>query len=125
MATAQVPSVADRWARQPFYFNSAAHLLRIGRERATNLDEMLECLRICPNDSIFQHTFQTLQEHHFIREGFSNDFAHWAFAACNEVGLAERLAAIDVREFTSVIDLRQRILQTFEDYLKRNPRARD
>ncbi|MBZ5569699.1 MAG: DUF5752 family protein [Acidobacteriia bacterium] len=125
MATVQALSIADRWARVPFYFNSAAHLLRIGRERATNLSELLEALRTCPNDSIFQHTFQTLQEHHFIREGFSNDFAHWAFAACNEVGLAERLASIDVREFTSIPDLRGRLVAVVEEYLKRNPRARD
>ena len=125
MASAQSPSLADRWARAPFYFNSAAHLLRIGRERATNLNELLAALRACPNDSIFEHTFQTLQEHHFIREGFSNDFAHWAFAACNEVGLAERLAAIDVREFTSISDLRSRLVAIVEDYVKLNPRAGD
>src|SRR5512147_2846462 len=125
MSTVQAPSLVDRWARAPFYFNSAAHLLRIGRERVSNLTELLEALRACPNDSIFQHTFQTLQEHHFIREGFSNDFAHWAFAACNEVGLAERLASVDVREFTSIVDLRKRIIEIVEEYLKRNPRARD
>jgi hypothetical protein len=125
MATVQSPSLVERWARAPFYFNSAAHLLRIGRERATNLNELLAGLRACPNDSIFQHTFQTLQEHHFLREGFTNDFAHWAFAACNEVGLAERLAAIDVREYTSISDLRNRLVAIVEDYLKRNPRARD
>src|SRR6266404_7571185 len=90
MATTLVNKPATRWARAPFYFNSAAHLLRIGRQRADNLSELLEALRTCPDDSIFQHTFRTLQEHHFIREGFSNDFAHFAFAACNEVGLAER-----------------------------------
>ncbi len=125
MATLLPLSMVDHWARAPFYFNSAAHLLRIGRERANNLTELLEALRTCPNDSIFQHTFQTLQEHHFIREGFSNDFAHWAFAACNEVGLAERLAALDVREFTSIPDLRNRLVAIVEDYLKRNQRARD
>ena len=126
MTTAQVASLlSERWARAPFYFNSAAHLLRIGRERATTLAEFLDAVRTCPNDSIFQHTFQTLQEHHFIREGFSNDFAHWAFAACNEIGLAERLASVDVREFTSVNDLRERIIDIVSDYLKRNPRARD
>jgi hypothetical protein len=125
MATLQAPSILDRWARAPFYFNSAAHILRIGRERATNLSELLEGLRTCPNDSIFQHTFQTLQEHHFIREGFSNDFAHWAFAACNEVGLAERLAAIDVRAFTSISDLRNRLVAIVEQYLRYNPRAHD
>jgi hypothetical protein len=125
MASAEMPAVAERWARSPFYFNSAAHLIRIGREKATNLAELLEALQVCPDDSIFQHTFQTLREHHFIREGFSNDFAHWAFAACNEVALAERLAGIDVREFTSIAALRQRLVDIVDAYLKHNPRARE
>jgi hypothetical protein len=125
MATVTSPTVASRWARSPFYFNSAAHLLRIGRERTYNLAELLAALRTCPDDSIFQHTFQTLQEHHFIREGFSNDFAQWAFAACNEVGLAERLAGVDVREFTSIKALRDRLVQITEEYVTRNPRASD
>ena len=98
-------------APKPFYFNTSAHLLRIGRERATTLSELLQALRTCSEGSIFQHTFRTLQEHHFIREGFSNDFAHWTFTACNERGLAERLASIDVREFTSVQAVREQIVQ--------------
>jgi len=125
MATALAGSTQLRWARSPFYFNSASHLIRIGRERATTLGEFAEALRKCPDDVIFQHTFQTLQEHHYIREGFSNDFAHWAFAACNEVGLAERLSAIDVREFTSIKTLRETLVDTVDDYLKKNPRARE
>ncbi|MGC2696234.1 MAG: DUF5752 family protein [Candidatus Angelobacter sp.] len=124
MATApQLPSTRPRWARSPFYFNSASHLLRIGREKATNLLELLEALRGCPESSIFQHTFQTLEEHHFISEGFSNDFSHWAFAACNEVELAEWLANIDVREFTSIAMLRERLIHIIETYLQKNPRA--
>ncbi|HZU23429.1 MAG TPA: DUF5752 family protein [Terriglobales bacterium] len=125
MATTMQPVTAQRWARQPFYFNTAAHLLRIGRQRASTLNELLEGVRTCPDDSIFQHTFQTLQEHHFIREGFSNDFAHWAFAACNEVGLAERLSSVDVREYTSIKALRERIVAIVDDYLKKNSRAAD
>lgn len=125
MATAQLPTNVRRMAKSPFIFMSAAHLLRIGRERANNLGELLEDLRVVPDDSIFQHTFRTLQEHHFIREGFSNDFAHWAFAACNEVSLAERLASLDVREYTSLASLRERIIKIIEDYIQQNPRARD
>lgn len=124
MATApQMPATRARWARSPFYFNSASHLLRIGTERATCLQELLEAIRTCPDASIFQHTFQTLEEHHFIKEGFSNDFSHWAFSACNEVELAERLAAIDVREFTSIAALRERLLHLIETYLQKNPRS--
>jgi len=125
MATVQLPTNVHRTAKSPFIFMSAAHLLRIGRERANNLGELLEALRVVPDDSIFQHTFRTLQEHHFIREGFSNDFAHWAFAACNEVSLAERLASLDVREFTSLPSLRERIIKTIEDYVQQNPRSRE
>ena len=125
MATTAVNKPATRWARAPFFFNSAAHLLRIGRQKAATLSELLEAVRICPDDSIFQHTFRTLQEHHFIREGFSNDFAHWAFSACNEVALAEQLAGIDVRIFTSVNAVRDRIVAIMEAYLKNNPRSAD
>ena len=125
MATAEMNGIVHRQARAPFHFQSAAHLIRIGREKATNLSELLEALKVCPDESIFQHTFQTLREHHFIRDGFSNDFAHWAFAACNEVGLAERLAGIDVREFMSIAALRQRLVEIMETYLQQNPRARD
>jgi len=124
MATApQLPTTRPRWARSPFYFNSASHLLRIGREKAATLAELLEAIRTCPESSIFQHTFQTLAEHHFISGGFSNDFSHWAFASCNEVELAERLAAIDVREFTSITTLRERLIHIIETYLQKNPRA--
>lgn len=124
MATVpQAQPTRAHWARSPFYFNSASHLLRIGRERANSLQELLEAVRTCPDASIFQHMFQTLEEHHFIKEGFSNDFSHWAFAACNEVELAERLAAIDVREFTSIAALRERLVHLIDTYLQKNPRS--
>jgi Family of unknown function (DUF5752) len=106
---------------KPFYFNTSAHLLRITTQKANTLSEFLDALRVCPDDSIFQHTFHTLQEHHFIREGFSNDFAHWALAACNEPGLAEQLASVDVREFTSLGELRERFIQIVEQHLQLNP----
>lgn len=119
-AAAQAPVVTRR-ASKPFYFNSESHLTRIGRERAANLAELLQGLKSCPDASIFYHTFQTLREHHYIRGGFSNDFAQWTFAACNEAGLAERLAAVDVRDFTSIQEIRDRIVKTVESYLKANP----
>jgi len=119
-------TIADRpsrVARKPFYFNTSAHLLRIGRERATTVSELLQGLRACSDDCIFQHTFRTLQEHHCIREGFSNNFAHWVSSAYHEPGLAERLASVDVREFTSIGAVRERIVQIVDTYLQCNPRS--
>jgi len=122
MTSAMAPTLAHTSVK-PFYFNTSAHLVRITRQKASALAEFLDALRECPESSIFQHSFRTLQEHHFIREGFSNDFAHWALSACNEPSLAEGLASVDVREFTSVAELRERFVQIVQTFLQRNPTA--
>jgi hypothetical protein len=106
-----------------FYFRSASYIMRIGRERATNLAELLEGLRVCPDDSVFQHTFQTLREHHFISAGLVNDFAQWAYGACNEAELAERLSSVDVRDFSAIAPLRERLVTTVAEHLKAYPAA--
>ena len=118
MTSAMAPTLAHTSVK-PFYFNTSAHLVRITRQKASTLAELLDALRECPESSIFQHSFRTLQEHHFIREGFSNDFAHWALSACNEPSLAEGLASVDVREFTSVAELRERFVQIVQTFLQR------
>lgn len=117
------PDHRPRRPGKPFYFNTSEHLLRIGRQRATTLAELLQALRTCPEDSIFQHTFRTLQEHHFIRQGFSNDFAHWSLSACHEPVLAEKLASVDVREFTAIEGLRQRMIEIVDEFLQKHPKA--
>src|SRR5260370_8290958 len=101
--TATVPNLT-RTPVKPFYFNTSAHLLRITRQKANTLSEFLNALRECPEGSIFQHSFRTLQEHHFIREGFSNDFAHWAVSACNEPSLADGLSTLAVPQFPSLAE---------------------
>ncbi|HXE91648.1 MAG TPA: DUF5752 family protein [Terriglobales bacterium] len=110
-------------ARTSFVFRSAAHLLRIEPQRAATIAELLDGLRTCSDASIFEHTFQTLREHHFITRGFSNDFAHWVLAACNEATLAEQLTAVDVREFTDIAELRKRLVDILEEYVFRRPDA--
>lgn len=121
MTTAARPPL--RKPAKPFYFNTSEHLVRIERDRALTLPELLQALRECPEGSIFQHTFRTLQEHHFIRQGFSNDFAHWSLSACHEPVLAEQLASVDVREFTSIAGLRARMVDIVEQFLEEYPRA--
>jgi hypothetical protein len=121
MTTTATPVVQLRAPAKPFYFNTSAHLLRITTQKANTLAELLEALRTCPEDSVFQHTFRTLQEHHFLREGYSNDFAHWTLTDCNEPGLAEQLASVDVREFTSLGEMRERFIQILQKHIDSNP----
>ncbi len=114
---------AERKPARPFYFNTSEHLLRISRQRAATLGELHETLRVCDDGSIFQHTFRTLQEHHFIRQGFSNDFAHWSLSACHEPILAEQLASVDVREFTTIEGLRDRMVEIVGEFIGTHPHA--
>ncbi len=121
-----MPAAVERPVRKPnkpFYFNTSESLMRIGRQKATNVSELWQALQTCPDDSIFQHTFRTLQEHHFIRQGFSNDFAYWCLFACNEPVLAEQLASVDVREFTEIEGLRLRMVGILDDFLRQHPQS--
>jgi len=111
--------------QKPFYFNTSESLLRIERQKANHLSELLVGLETCPDGSIFQHTFRTLQEHHFIRQGFSNDFAHWSVFACNEPALAEQLASVDIREFTAIEGLRRRMVEILDKFLHLNTLSGD
>ncbi len=93
-------------AETPFDFVTASYLTRIGNQSAGTLSELLTGLEHCSDASIFHHTFQTLGTHHFLTEGFSNDFAQWALASTNRNDLAEQLAALDIRDYLSIAALR-------------------
>ncbi len=110
-------------AKEPFQFVAASYLIRIRPERAHTLGEMARDLRTVSEASIFYHTFQSLEAHHY--SAFSSDFAQWIMAACNEAALAERLAAVDLRDFVSLEDLRQALARRVEEHLKVIPRAAD
>jgi hypothetical protein len=105
----------------PFQFVAASYLIRIRRERATTLGEMAAFLRTCSDASLFYHTFQSLETHHYT--AFSSDFAQWIQAACNEAALAERLASIDLRSFVTMPELREALAGPVEEHLQQNAAA--
>ena len=110
-------------AKRPFQFVAASYLTRICQERAWTLAELTQNMTKVSEASIFYHTFQSLESHHYT--AFSNDFAQWILAACNEACLAEELAAIDLRDFLSVEDLRNALVAAVERYLMKCPQVAD
>jgi hypothetical protein len=109
-------------ASEPFQFETASYLIRIGNHRACSLVELQKGLEACSDGSIFYHTVQTLGRHHFLTEGFSNDFAQWALDACNRPVLAEQLASLDIRDYVSLAELRSDLRRVVSDYCVANPR---
>lgn len=108
-------------AETPFEFFTVSSLTRIGNQSAGTICEMLTGLQQSSDASIFYHTFQTLGTHHFLTEGFSNDFAQWAHADVNREDLAEQLEALDIRDYTSIAALRNDLCRVMEDYCKERP----
>src|SRR5207245_8033525 len=102
---------------------AASYLVRIGAEPVRTLGELAKSLRSCPQASIFYHTFQSLEAHHYT--SFSSDFAQWALTACNEAALAEQLAIVDLREIVSLEELRGMLADIVSDYLREHPQATD
>ena len=105
----------------PFEFFTVSYLTRIGNQSAGTIAEFLKGLQESSDASIFHHTFQTLGIHHFLTEGFSNDFAQWAHADANRQDLAEQLAALDVRDYLSIAALRSDLCRVVGDYCTEHP----
>jgi hypothetical protein len=108
-------------SESPFQFLTASYLVRMQDLKASTLAEFATGLETCSDNSIFFHTFQSLSRHHFLTKGFSNDFAQWALAACNRPELAEQLASFDIREYTSLAELRADMRRTVKDYCEEHP----
>ncbi|HUU13234.1 MAG TPA: DUF5752 family protein [Terriglobia bacterium] len=110
-----------RTADQPFQFVTASYLTKISNCKASNLDELGKGIEACSDASIFYHTFQNLSRHHFLTEGYSNDFAQWVMASCNGHALAEKLASLDIREYLSLGDLRNDLRRAIVEYCQAHP----
>lgn len=112
-------------APRPFQFTTEVKLTRIRPESTDTICGLLRQLETVSDASIFHHTFQSLEAFHYLTEGFSNDFAQWVLAACNENPLAEQLAAVDLRDYVSLADLRASLIKLIGDYVQENPAACD
>lgn len=112
-------------AARPFKFINDAAITRIGGEYATTICDLHRLMGTVSDASVFQHTFRSLETYHYLTEGFSNDFAQWVLAACNENALAEQLAAVDLRDHVALAEVRARLVRVAGDYIKVNPAACD
>jgi len=108
---------------RPFEFSTAGYLIRIANQKATSIGELAEGVADCTDASIFHHTYHTLGQHHFLTEGFSNDFAQWALASANRVELAEQLASLDIRDYVTLAEVRSDLRRILEDYAEVHPGA--
>jgi hypothetical protein len=111
-------------ANEPFRFYTRLNLSELTGLKASNLEELLDCLKKVPDSAIYHHTHRFLQQHQCLSPEPPNDFAYWVSNIIGERELGERLASIDTVQFTDINGLRQAFISTVEDYLKEKPSVR-
>jgi hypothetical protein len=100
-----------------FRFYTERRLVEATGLRASTIRELLQHIRKVGGSSIFYHTHASYLEHHFVKKRFYNDFAAWISGALQEPKLAERIAGIDIMEYTSIRELRNAIVKTIQQHL--------
>jgi hypothetical protein len=102
----------------PFHFYTERRLVQLTGVKARSLAELLAHLKDVPGSSIFYHTHHRFLSHHFQKPLVYNDFAMWVSHAIQEEALSERLAILDLRQYTSIRQLRESIQSLIEAYLR-------
>ncbi len=110
---------------QVLQFRSSASLTVLTGKKADTLAGLLHLIRTCTESSIFYHTFSALQKLREARAPYNSDFAVWVYRSLGENALAERIMAVDFREYLTAESLRQRLVQIIEEHRAQKPSAFD
>jgi hypothetical protein len=110
-------------AKESFQFYSRLHLLELTGLKASNLRDLLELIKTVPGSCIYHHTHRFLQQHLYLSPEPPNDFAYWVNEMLGDHELGEMLASIDIIQFQTIRNLRDKIAATIEEHLKNRPSA--
>ena len=110
-------------ATEPFRLCTRLHLSELTGLKASTLRELLELIKTVSGSCIYHHTHHFLQQHQHLSPEPPNDFAYWVSNVLGEAELGERLASIDIIQYSSVRSLREKIISVLEGYLQQYPMA--
>jgi len=100
-----------------FHFFTRVYLTELTGIRAANLIHLLDGMKKVPGSSIYYHTHRFLQQHHFLSPEPPNDFAYWITNILQENILGEEIASIDIIQFKTIRELREKLICEIEKYI--------
>lgn len=104
-------------AVNPFQFHTSVKLRELTGKKARTLRELVETIKEVSGSVIYYHTHVFLQKHQSLSPEPPNDFAYWVSQVLGEYKLGEELASIDICEFSTIRELREKIIGTIENHL--------
>ncbi|MCL4490456.1 MAG: DUF5752 family protein [Nitrospirae bacterium] len=103
----------------PFDFKQCITILKATGEKAKNLRELRDVISIVSGESIFHHVYQYFLKGHILE--YTNDFAQWTGESLEESALSEHLSNTDPYAFENIHELRGRLVDVIDEYLKKTP----
>jgi len=104
-------------ATQPFHFHTRLHIKELTGLKAKNLTELVNILKEVPDAVVYYHTHNFIEEYQYLIPQPANEFALWVGDAIGDEVLAEKLSNIDTFEFSTIGELRERIIAVINDVL--------
>ena len=104
-------------ATQPFRFYTRLYIKELTGLMARNLSELFNILKNVPDSVVYYHTHNFIEEHQYLTPQPANDFALWVGDALGDEILAEKLANIDTFDFSTIGELRERIMAVINEDL--------
>ena len=110
----------NKWtkkAKHPFQFYTSITLKEVTGRKARNLRELVGLIKEVPGSSIYYHTHIFLQRHQSLSPDQPNAFANWVSRTLGEYKLGEELASVDICDFNTIREIRERIIKVIENHL--------
>jgi Family of unknown function (DUF5752) len=111
----------NRIAKEPFQFYTRQNLTYLLGRKAKNLVTILSAIREVPLSSIYHHTHHFLEQHEYLSPEPPNDFAYWITNVLQDDVLGEEIAGIDLRAFSSLDEIRAKLIELIENAIHRDP----
>lgn len=104
-------------ATQPFRFYTRFYTKELTGLKARNLSELVSILKDVPDSVVYYHTHHFVEEYQYLTPQPANDFALWVGDALGDEILSEKLSNIDTFEFSTIGELRERIIAVINEEL--------
>jgi hypothetical protein len=100
----------------PFAVTDCALIAIATGEKAQNIREMHNRLMRTYDDGVvYYHFWGGLLRPHFVDPEYQNHFAGWAYHDLHDRRLAEKLSIINPAHYASIDELRQEVIEVFEE----------
>jgi hypothetical protein len=99
---------------EPFFFMTSVQAVQLTDLKAASLGELYQGLQEADGSSIYHHTHRFYRVYSFLGPLDRSDFALWVGNNLKEEIVAELMGTLDMRDYHTIRDLRNALLETMD-----------